>query len=216
MTNATRFWLIRHGETQWNAERRLQGWLDIPLNTVGLEQASRVASHLQSADFDVDIDVVISSDLGRAYETARIAAAHLPLPIMRDKQLRERCYGIYEGRDWAMLEGEQVGSHYVNFRDPAQEVEDGETLPEFATRIARAFERLAQEHPGRNVLVFSHGGVIDIAWRQAAGVGLSAPRNGPILNASINCLAIDIDRKWHLLDWGLGSHLHAPALDDVL
>lgn len=216
MMNATRFWLIRHGETQWNAERRLQGWLDIPLNAVGQQQAHRVAGHLQSSAFGAQVDIVVSSDLCRAYETAQIAATHLGLPIVRDAQLRERCYGIYEGQDWAMLEGKQAGSQYINFRDPAQQVEQGETLPAFAERITQAFERLARKYPQQNLLVFSHGGVIDIAWREASGVGLAAPRRDPILNASINCLAIDIDSNWHLLDWGQGSHLHAPALDDVL
>src|SRR3546814_10221871 len=97
--HTTQFWLIRHGETQWNAERRLQGSLDIPLNTTGIEQAERLGPYLRSPLFDTRIDTVVSSDLGRAYDTALAAAGHFQLPIERNQRLRERCYGIYEGQD---------------------------------------------------------------------------------------------------------------------
>src|SRR5690606_20454341 len=160
--NTTQFWLIRHGETQWNAERRLQGSLDIPLNRMGIEQAERLGQYLRSPQFDTRIDTVVSSDLGRAYDTAVAAAGHFKRPIERDPLLRERCYGIYEGKDWTSLESLRT----LDFRNPEQQVEQGETLPVFARRVVNAFEDLARRCPGHNVMVFSHGGVIDIAWRK--------------------------------------------------
>lgn len=214
--NTTRFWLIRHGETQWNADRRLQGWLDIPLSAVGVQQARQLGSYLRSPSFGAKIDLVVASDLTRAYDTARDAAGHFGLPIERHAGLRERCYGVYEGQDWALLNGKHEGGLPVNFRDPDQAIEQGETLRVFSSRIAQAFEGLAQDHIGKNVMVFSHGGVIDIAWRIANKLPLDAVRPDPILNASINQFAIDADRGWHMHEWGQTEHLDMAALDDVI
>lgn len=214
--NTTRFWLIRHGETQWNADRRLQGWLDIPLSAVGVQQARQLGSYLRSPSFGAKIDLVVASDLTRAYDTARDAAGHFGLPIERHAGLRERCYGVYEGQDWALLNGKHEGGLPVNFRDPDQAIEQGETLRVFSSRIAQAFEGLAQDHIGKNIMVFSHGGVIDIAWRIANKLPLDAVRPDPILNASINQFAIDADRGWHMHEWGQTEHLDMAALDDVI
>src|SRR5690606_3529243 len=103
----------------------------------------------------------------------------------------------------------------IDFRDPDQGVEQGESLKEFAARIAQAFEGLAQNHPGKNVMAFSHGGVIDIAWRLASGVGLDAARPAPIVNTSINCFTITEDKRWSIQAWGQTEHLASEALDDI-
>lgn len=213
----TRFWLIRHGETQWNAARRLQGWLDIPLSATGVEQATRLQGYLAAPAFQSTIDVIVTSDLGRARETARIAAGHLAVPLVSCPELRERSYGIYEGLDWAYLEGQDKGKAVIDFSDPAQDVEQGESLPVFYARIQRAFEDLAARHRGQNLLAFSHGGVVDMVWRRIHGVPLSAPRPAPILNASVNAFSISPNNAWTLgNDWGYVGHLTAPALDDVV
>ncbi|MCC2597368.1 histidine phosphatase family protein [Pusillimonas sp. MFBS29] len=210
--HTTQFWLIRHGETQWNAERRLQGHLDIPLNAAGIEQAQRLGLYLRSPRFDSRIDAVVSSDLGRAYDTAVSATSHFDLPVERNPQLRERCYGIYEGQDWSNLKDLRT----LAFRSPEQDIEQGESLAAFAQRVVNAFEALAQRHRGRNVMVFSHGGVIDIAWRKASAIALDAPRHAPILNVSINRFNISADGHWSAQDWGQTEHLEQTALDDVL
>ncbi len=214
--NNTQFWLVRHGETEWNANRRLQGWLDIPLSDVGTRQAEQLAEYLQSPAFDVPIDAIVSSDLNRAYETARIAAGHLGLHVHASRDLRERCYGIYEGRDWAALDELRANKGGPDFRNPQQEVEKGESLHGFNVRIGEAFEALARQYRGQRVLVFSHGGVIDIAWRKARGISLEAARPDPILNTSINHFSIDEDNNWAMIDWGRIGHLETSALDDVL
>ncbi|NYT60074.1 histidine phosphatase family protein [Alcaligenaceae bacterium] len=210
--HTTQFWLIRHGETQWNAERRLQGHLDIPLNDTGIEQAQRLGQYLRSPRFDTRIDTVVSSDLGRAYDTAVTATGHFNLHIERNPQLRERCYGIYEGQDWSSLKDLRT----LDLRNPEQVIAQGETLPVFAQRIAHAFEELAIRYRGRNIMVFSHGGVIDIAWRKANGIALDAARHAPILNVSINHFTIAEDGHWGALTWGQTAHLEQVALDDVL
>lgn len=214
--NSTQFWLVRHGETEWNASKRLQGWLDIPLSQVGIRQAEQLADYLQSSAFDVSIDAIVSSDLNRAFETARIAAGHLGHSVDTYRELRERCYGVYEGQDWAALQDLRINDTRVDFRDPQQSIEQGESLEQFGTRIGAAFEKLAQQHKGQRILAFSHGGVIDIAWRKTHGISLATARPDPILNTSINHFSIDENNNWTMIDWGRVGHLETSALDDVL
>jgi len=212
--STTCFWLIRHGETQWNADRRLQGWRDIPLNETGTRQAHLLASILRPPHFDAAIDIILSSDLSRAADTARIAAEHFKKPIETFASLRERNYGIYEGKDWAKLENDKGAK--VDFDAADWKIDQGESLAQFQQRIEQAFMDLAQRYTGKNVLAFSHGGVIDMAWRKASGVGLEVPRPGPILNTSVNQFCIDDQGRWTLLDWGRCAHLDETALDDVI
>lgn len=210
----THFWLIRHGETEWNANRRLQGWLDIPLSTTGRQQARQLATHLRALEAP-RFDAVFSSDLSRAAETARIATAHLGLPVVTNEQLRERNYGIYQGKDWAALT-EGLSTQGVDLRHPTQAIPDGESFQAFAQRIATAFETLAREHAGRNVMVFAHGGVVDIAWRKAGGHALTVKREGTILNTSINVFDISAQGAWSMGAWNQVDHLDMPTLDDVM
>ena len=212
----THFWLIRHGETQWNANKRLQGWLDIPLSPIGTKQAEQLGDYLRSPSFQIPVDVVVSSDLSRAFETARIAASHFGRPIEANQGLRERSYGIYQGQDWSTLNNMLADSQGVNFRDPQQHIEGGEALHSFHSRIVAAFEDLAQRYRGQNVLAFSHGGVIDIAWRKASELSLDVKRNEPILNTSINQFSIDANNAWTMTDWGQVEHLETSALDDII
>jgi len=210
----THFWLIRHGETEWNASRRLQGWLDIPLSETGRRQARQLAAHLRKLEAP-EFKAVLSSDLSRASDTAHIAAAHLGLPLITSERLRERNYGIYQGLDWAALT-EGLATQGVNLRDPSQEIEQGESFAAFARRIADTLENYAREYAGQSVMVFAHGGVVDIAWRKAGGHDLTVKREGTILNTSINVFDIGTDGTWRMGDWNQVGHLDLPALDDVM
>ena len=211
----TNFWLIRHGETDWNAMRKLQGWRDIALNGAGIQQAQTLAQALQSAEFSHQIDTIYSSDLSRASETARIATAHLGLPIHTETGLRERGFGVLEGSDWEALKQNAGSPGALNIRDPDTLIQDGESLRVFQQRVVTAFEMLAQRQPGKNVMVFSHGGVIDAVWRKLSNVALADPRPFNILNTSINCFSISPDNTWTLGEWGIISHLQQDALDEL-
>ena len=215
MSNSTHFWLIRHGETQWNAEKRLQGWRDIPLSSVGIKQAEVLGEYLRVETFDPPIDLVVSSDLARAHDTACIATGHLGFPILACAELRERSYGIYEGQAWAALDGLKAKNR-LNLRDPDQDIDQGESLRTFQMRILAAFEDLARRYKGRNILVFSHGGVIDVVWRKVSNLAVDAPRPHPILNTSINNFSIDENGHWALKAWGCTSHLEKTTLDDII
>lgn len=155
----TRLLLVRHGETDWNADGRLQGQTDRPLSGFGREQARRLADELATEDFEA----VYSSDLARARETAEIVGARLGLPVEVDPDLREKDWGNWEGltaveRDRVDFVGESTESH--------QE------------RILRALRRISERHPGGgNVLVVTHGGSMRRVQTAALGMALPVVEN---------------------------------------
>lgn len=201
--------LIRHGETAWNAEGRLQGWTDIPLNPTGRAQAAAVGRALAGTRFDA----VISSPLQRALHTAQaIAGAQA---ITQEPALRERHFGQLQG-----LTRAEIAAHHpavqaaLNARDPTYAPPGGESLQAFAARVQAALDQLLRQHRGaRQLLVVAHGGVLDIAVRLATGQGLDSPRQHALPNAAINWLR-HTDRGWAVEAWGLDAHL-GGALDEV-
>src|SRR5262245_23763761 len=138
---ATTLVLARHGQTDWNRERRLQGWADPPLNELGRTQAAELATALDGERFDA----VYSSDLRRAAETARIVASRLGLgSVVEDSSLREVDLGSWSGRLW-----EEVAD---------QQRPDGESREAHRERVVSGVLRLAAAHEGETVLIVSHGG----------------------------------------------------------
>ena len=210
----TEIFLIRHGETAWNAERRLQGHLDIPLNEEGERQAAALARALAREA----VDMIISSDLSRAASTARAVAELQGLPLQTDASLRERCFGAFEGLLYDELES-HFPEAYAQWkaRDPHARYPDGErraeTFAEFAQRAVDAVCRIAEAHRGKRLIIVSHGGVLDAVYRSANGIDITAPRDFNVLNASINQVQWD-GEKLTVLRWSDNAHLTA-ALDEL-
>ena len=202
----TEIWLIRHGETHWNAEQRLQGWRDIPLNETGKKQAQSVQRFLQQQQ--ISFDAVLTSDLQRAVETAHIAFEGYPTVFDQDPQLRERNYGIYEGHPWRSLtQLPDEPEPEINLRNPNLEVPEGESLIVFHERVISTFNRIASERPTQRLAIVAHGGVIEMVWRHMQKIELSIPRSAPILNASVNHFSIDQNQQWHEVAWAQIGHL---------
>jgi probable phosphoglycerate mutase len=210
----TEIFLIRHGETAWNAERRLQGHLDIPLNAQGRRQAQALAQALQ----DVRIDAIFSSDLQRARATAQPLADSQRLPLQLNAALRERCFGAFEGLLYEELE-QRFPVAYAQWRarDPDARFPQGErraeTLNEFYLRALDAVSALAAGNHGRRIAIVTHGGVLDCLHRAANNTGLAAPRNFDVLNAAINRLRWN-GSGFEILGWAQTEHL-AAALDEL-
>ena len=206
--------LVRHGETAWNAERRLQGHLDIPLNEEGERQAAALARALAGES----VDLIVSSDLRRAASTAQAVADVLGLPLQTDATLRERCFGAFEGLLYDELEA-HFPQAYAQWRvrDPHARYPDGErraeTFAEFAQRAVDAVSRIAEMHRGKRIVIVSHGGVLDAVYRAAHGIDITAPRDFDVLNASINRVQWDGERLT-VLRWSDNAHLTA-ALDEL-
>lgn len=211
--------LIRHGETAWNAERRLQGHLDIALNAEGERQAAALGAALAGEQ----IDLVISSDLARARQTAeailRARGASDASRVQLDPQLRERCYGGFEG----LLYSEIATRFPLEFAAwQARNVDavlpsgknQGETFRSFFERATKAILGHAARHPGQTLALVAHGGVLECAYRAALGLPLETPRDFKVHNASINRFVVE-QGVLKLVSWGEIAHLRQVALDDL-
>ena len=210
-TQPTRLCLIRHGETDWNGEKRLQGQIDIDLNATGEAQAGALRPRLSAHSFAA----VYSSDLLRAWRTAQIATDGLGLVASPEPALRERHFGVLQGvtsREAAVRYPHAHRHHQA--RTPDCDYETGESLLAFAARVTAALDVMAARHAGCKVLVFTHGGVLDVAYRAATGRLLEAPRDFQLPNAAFNWLEHGAN-GWRLISWADCSHLHR-ALDEVL
>ena len=208
----TRLIAVRHGETAWNVEARLQGQLDIPLNERGREQARRTAHWLA----EERPDVVVSSDLARAQATAQAIASFNRCPLELDAGLRERSFGSFQGLthlDVAERWPEQAARW--KSRDPEFAPGDGESLRVFYARCIEATLRIADAHAGKTVVLVAHGGVMDCLYRAASRIPLDAPRVWSLDNAAINRL-LHTGSGLTLVGWNDTSHLDlgAPTLDE--
>jgi 2,3-bisphosphoglycerate-dependent phosphoglycerate mutase len=173
--------LARHGETDWNSERRWQGHADRPLNEVGRQQARELAETLT----DRAIDVVYSSDLLRAHETALIVGERLGLPVSVDARLREVDVGDWSGRVHSEIEGLDPDG-YRRWREGGKGWAGGESYEEMGERVVAAVLRLAARHPGETVLIVTHGGSIRACRATAAGLDYAASRVSTI-GSMANC-----------------------------
>jgi probable phosphoglycerate mutase len=207
--------LIRHGETAWNRERRMQGHIDIPLNDEGRRQARAVGLALAGEP----PQAIVASDLQRARDTAQAIADVHQLPLQLSDALRERCYGAFEGMTY-----KEIGERYpeamrqwkardLHARFPAGE-RNAETLHEFHHRCVSAVTDIARRYDSGKLVIVAHGGVLDCLYRAATGMALDAERNFSIINAAINRLHWDGSR-FSLLHWGDDTHLVATGLDEI-
>jgi probable phosphoglycerate mutase len=203
--------LIRHGETEWNVEGRIQGFSDSPLTDAGHAQAKALAGRLTAER----LDALVSSDLGRTRRTTAPIAQATGLAPVFDSALRERNYGAWEGRTYLEVKRDHPGM-YARFmkHDPKVAPKNGETAVEFSARVVSALTRIASRGRGKRIAVVAHGGVLGIMYRHAMGLALDAPRTYTIENASINRLSFE-GRRWKLESWGEVGHLAAPSLDDL-
>ena len=198
-----RLCLVRHGETAWNAEQRMQGHKDLPLSEEGITQAEQAARHFSGKS----VTAIYSSDLQRAQQTAQPIAAALKLAITTLPALRERNYGRCEG----LIRSEVVtryaeDARALRERDPDYVLPGGESLRQHQQRILDCISQLAEKHGGETVVVVTHGGVLDLIYRCASGIPLDHPRNFPIPNTGISWLSIG-ENEWHIEQWADTAHL---------
>ena len=217
--------IVRHGETPWNAERRLQGHQDIPLNELGLTQAAAAARYLARRHAASPFSGVISSDLRRARQTADAIATALHLVVQDAPGLRERHYGDFEGKTPAEAEryDPQAYAALVARDDLTAAPGLAEPLSGMVTRIESCIRRLAETHADQSMVLVTHGGVLDVLYRRAMGRVLTGPRDAPIPNAGLNWLEVTPDGnasatglRWQMVAWGETAHLEGASLDEIL
>jgi len=209
----TSFCLVRHGETDWNAERRLQGQLDIPLNAQGQRQARQLADAVAAAGHR--FDALYSSPLRRAHDTATPLAQAIGLPLASQPALMERHFGAMQGArlDEAASTHPEAWAAY-SARSLHHDLYGGESIQTFADRIHGAVRQLAEAHRGQRVLLVAHGGVLDMIYRLASGQPLQGQRMIVVPNASLNWLSYN-GTQWQVDLWADTRHLGETALDEI-
>lgn len=209
--DCTRILAIRHGETAWNKDTRIQGQIDIPLNDTGLAQAQRTAEVLRHES----LSAVYSSDLARAVQTAQAIAQACQLELQQHIGLRERHFGVCQGFSWAELaEREPQVTDAWRRRVPDFAPPGGESLLDLQARVVGAFDELAARHVGEQIAIVAHGGVLDILYRAATQLDLQAPRSWVLANASINRVLWS-PQGMSLVGWGDVAHLDASVRDET-
>jgi phosphoserine phosphatase len=187
----TTVYLARHGESDWNVERRWQGHADRPLTERGRAQAEALAEKLAG----VHLDAVYASDLRRAWETAQVVAAPRGLEVVRLPELREVDVGSWSGftRDEC---ADRFPDAFLRWQEGGSGWDDGESYEDMGVRIVGAVQRLAAEHPDGAILVVSHGGPIRAVHAHALGVDIATHRRtGPVEpNARLSAVSVEEGR----------------------
>jgi probable phosphoglycerate mutase len=241
MTDVTHLILLRHGQTAWNVDRRIQGQIDTPLDAEGLRQARaaarrladevtgaarRLANEVAGAAACADradgapigavrhAVAVVSSDLLRCRQTAAPIADALGVDCAFDARLRERAFGAMEGRTPAEVRRDDpVRYERWRSRDPDDDLDGGESLRTFAARVGAGLAELAAAHVGRTLVLVTHGGALDVVHRLARGMPLEAPRDFDIPNAALNRLRWSAGRL-ELVAWADVAHWR-DTLDEI-
>ncbi len=207
----TRIVAVRHGETAWNVEARIQGQLDIGLNDRGHWQARRVGEALAGEP----VSAVYSSDLQRAWHTAERIAEAAGARLHPEPGLRERRFGKFEGRTFQEIEREWP-EHALHWRRRVPHwtpPEGGESLQVLRERVGGTIHRLAAQHPGELIVLVAHGGVLDALYRLATRQEVDAPRTWELPNAAINRLLWSPEGL-SVVGWSDTGHLDSAARDE--
>lgn len=200
----TELLLIRHGETDWNVQHRFQGQIDVPLNARGLEQAQRLADRLAGER----LDAFYASSLARAWQTAEPAAHRLGLSLHAAPALREQAFGVLEGMSLEEIlvrnraEWEAWRMHDADYALPG----GGESARGFHARVVAGLRALVAQHPEGRIAIVTHGGALDMIFREANALPLAGVRTCLIPNAGISTLRAD-DGLLEIVRWGEDEHV---------
>ncbi len=211
--HATRILAIRHGETAWNVDTRIQGHLDIPLNDTGLQQARWLAQALSDRD---EVHAIYASDLARAHVTAQHIAQAVGRAVTTHHGLRERAFGDFQGRTFAEIEAElPEHAHHWRKRTPEWTPPGGgESLIMLRERVLTTVDELATRHVGEQIVLVAHGGVMDVLYRAATRLDLQAPRTWQLPNTAVNRL-LWTPEGLSLVGWADTSHLDDKSRDET-
>lgn len=213
----TRFILVRHGETDWNREKRFQGHTDIALNAHGLNQAALIRRYFDQIELTSNSTLYnhcVSSDLGRAHTTAIAIHGDKTPSIAVNASLRERHYGRLSGLTADEMQAKSPAEYQgLRERIPDAPLQDGESLSQFYHRVTGTFEQIAHERQGETVLLVAHGGVLDCIYRHCLGEPLQKPRDWQLPNCALNVIELDSQEGWNIPVWAWTRHLNTDSPD---
>jgi len=211
----TRFILVRHGETDWNREKRFQGHTDIALNAHGLNQAALIRRYFDQIELTSNAtlyDHCVSSDLGRAHTTAKAIHGDKNPPIVLNANLRERHYGHLSGLTADEMQAKSPAEYQgLLERIPEAPLQGGESLDQFYQRVTEAFEQIARDKTGQTVLVVAHGGVLDCIYRHCMEEPIQKQRSWQLPNCALNVIELDSQGVWNIPVWAWTGHLNLDA-----
>jgi len=201
----TTIYLIRHGETNWNKERRFQGQKDVPLNDYGRTQAKKLSEKLYLSK--AVIDAIYSSDLKRAYETASIIAEKYNYNVRTNIALRERFFGVLEGLRLEEFKKDYPNTNFYNF-DIGENLEI-EPYYDFQRRIYNSILSISEEHINGSILIVSHGAAINSFLHEISEGTLGAGKT-KITNTSITTIIYNhSSKRWEIIEINNASHVEA-------
>ena len=208
----TRILAIRHGETDWNLDNRIQGQLDIGLNATGRQQAARLARALGAGE---PILALHASDLSRARDTAAAIGHAVGRPVSLHAGLRERDFGDFQGLRFTDIEARWPdAAQRWRRREPDWAPPGGESLRSMRDRVLATVEALGAAHAGELIVLVAHGGVLDLLYRAATGLDLQAARTWQLANTGVNRL-LWTPQGLSLVGWADTSHLDDASLDEA-
>ncbi len=206
--NATTLIIVRHGQTEWNACERLQGQLDSPLTELGVHQAKAAAKQLQK----MKIDMLYSSDLGRAVQTAAIIGDRLSMSFTTDANLRERHFGTMQGlKKTEFLKFTETGGGDHHSGNPDYVLPEGESIRQFYQRCIDGLEAIVSQHTGQTIVVVAHGGVLRNCLFKTLNLTLGIPHSLVFPNASTTVFSVAKEGtemyRWELQNRGNEDYL---------
>jgi 2,3-bisphosphoglycerate-dependent phosphoglycerate mutase len=195
--------LVRHGETVWNREGRIQGHLDSPLNSDGIAQAKMLGERLRRESFDA----LISSDLGRARNTAQYIALQTGHSVVLDARLRERHYGIFQGMTPSEAKSAypEEDTRYAA-KPPNYAIPGGERVEDCFRRNFESLDELAIRYAGKRVVVVTHTGLLGALYSHVMQLPQVESQDFSVVNAGLNWFTYE-NSQWRLDRWGDASHL---------
>jgi 2,3-bisphosphoglycerate-dependent phosphoglycerate mutase len=209
--SCTTFYIVRHGETLWNQQGLLQGHLDSPLSGLGVRQAQALNSFFKTCQWDL----IICSDLERAFCTAEIINGSGAKPVTSDNRLRERNLGIAQGLTLDGFE-QKYPEEFSKFNNGGADyrIPEGESIRDRLNRSMECLNEKTLQYRGKSIVVVTHGGILDGVFRYVNGISLEKKRTFSLFNASVNTLQV-CNNDWSIVTWGYIDHLRAlGSLDD--
>ena len=203
---------VRHGETEWNRIGKQQGQLNSDLSELGIRQAHAMADGLKN----YRIDLLYTSPLGRAVQTAEIISQQLGIGFQTDPRLQERNLGILQGITKKEFEARfpEEAQKFLSL-DSDYRIPKGESIRDRYERSVACAEELHHRHDDAAILIVAHGGILMSFMQKALNLPLTGPRKFSLYNASINIFSISDDNRWRLESWGLIGHLHQHGLETL-
>ena len=199
----TEIFLIRHGETIWNTKKLIQGQLDSPLTDNGIRQSNLLSQRIKK----INPDIIYTSDLKRAIDTANIINQHINKDIIEISGVRERNWGVFQGADWSKVK-KFFPTQYKYYRNDSKnyKIPNGESYTQVTKRTMDSLEDIVENHKNQKVVIVTHGGVISPLIRDLLSIPYKTHKKFVISNTSITKLLYN-DFGFSILSLGDIAHL---------